>query len=340
MLAAAAASSLGSGAGASETVMESETPAPDFDCPPVLLILFNRPRYAALVLDEVRRARPARLYLAVDGGRDPAKHPDDARLTQACRDLAAAVDWPCEVVTRFSETNQGCGRGPSNAISWFFSREEAGIILEDDCVPGATFFRFCAEMLARYADVPEVMHISGNNFAASHAGKVYGGRSYGFTRYAQVWGWATWARAWRAFDYEVAGIREADPAVFRAAGIDRLRQVAHHRRVMSVLGRHRHDVWDYQWQYAVMKQRGLCVSPAVNQVTNIGTGDDATHTGDLVSVESRPLPFPLVHPPAPAESAAINRLYAVNMLGSPWRYRGKALKRWARGLVGIRKGEK
>lgn len=340
MLAASDAALVDSGDGAPEIAMESEPHAPAFDCPPVLLILFNRPRYATRVLDQVRRARPARLYLAVDGGRDPGKHPDDARLIRKCRDLTAAVDWPCEVSTRFSETNQGCGRGPSNAITWFFSQEKAGIILEDDCVPGATFFRYCAEMLERYADVPEVMHISGNNFAAAHAKKIYGGLSYGFTRYAQVWGWATWARAWEAFDYDVACIRDADPAIFRAAGIDRLRQAAHHRRVLSVLGRHRHDVWDYQWQYAVMKRRGLCVSPAVNQVTNIGTGDDATHTGNLVSVESRALSFPLAHPPKAAESAEINRLYARSMLGSPWRYRGKALKRWMRGLVGIRKGEK
>lgn len=302
------------------------------------MILFNRPHLAARVLEKVRQARPARLYLAVDGPRDPARHPDDAELTEGCRALAGQVDWPCEVFTRFSEVNQGCGRGPSNAISWFFSREEAGIILEDDCVPGPTFFRFCAEMLERHAGNPAVMHVNGNNFAPPQARRIYEGHSYGFTRYAQAWGWASWARAWRAFDYQVAGIRGENPAVFRAAGIDRLRQQAHHRRVISVLGRHRHDVWDYQWQYAVMKRRGLCISPAVNQITNVGTGEDATHTGSQVNTAaSGTLAFPLVHPPSIAESASINRVYATNMLGAPGRYRKKALKRWLRGLMGIPK---
>jgi hypothetical protein len=320
--------------------MDTGTDAPSAPCPPVLMILFNRPHLAARVLEQVRRARPARLYLAVDGGRDATARPDDARLTRECRELAAQVDWPCEVATRFSEVNQGCGRGPSNAISWFFSREAAGIVLEDDCVPGPTFFRYCAEMLARHADDPRVMHVNGNNFAPAMARRIYGGHSYGFTRYAQAWGWASWARAWRAFDYEVAGIAAEDPAVFHAAGIDRLRQAAHHQRVISVLGRHRHDVWDYQWQYAVMKSGGLCVSPAVNQITNVGDGADATHTGaQATSAAAGKLVFPLVHPPVVAESAAINRVYADHMLGGPWRYRKKALKRWLRGLAGIRRDQ-
>ncbi|WP_367872608.1 nucleotide-diphospho-sugar transferase [Luteolibacter sp. Populi] len=302
------------------------------------MILFNRPDLAEQVFERVRQARPARLYLAVDGARD--SRPPDLDLTARCRALAEKVDWPCELKTRFSECNQGCGRGPSNAITWFFSHEKAGIILEDDCLPEATFFPFCAEMLAHYADDPAVMHINGNNFAPAHPERIYDGHSFGFARYAQAWGWASWARAWQHFDYEATGIREATAETFNVAGVESLRREAHRDRVVSTLEHHHHDVWDYQWQYAVMKRRGLCISPAVNQISNLGFGDDATHTTDSTSFVARAktgrLNFPLKYPPT-AESPAVNRLYANHMLGEVARYRKKAFKRWLRGLFGLNK---
>lgn len=308
------------------------------------MILFNRPELAEMVFAKVRLARPSRLYLAVDGPRDPARHPDDATLVRRCHALAEKVDWPCEVRTRFSEENQGCGPGPSNAISWLFSHEKSGIILEDDCVPEPSFFRYCADLLARYADDPEVMHINGNNFAPANPGRIYGTSSYGFTRYAQAWGWASWARAWKAFDYGVTGIRDESPEVFRAAGVDRHRMLGHRERVVSTLGHHHRDVWDYQWQHAVMKNRGLCISPAVNLISNHGFGEDATHTKEAFEGVTRAatsaMAFPLVPPPEKAESPAINRLYADHMLGDAARYRKKAFKRWIRGLFGIKKPSK
>ena len=322
-------------------IEKTATGSPVRACPPVLMIWFNRPALAAQVLERVRMARPARLYIAVDGARDATRHPKDAGLIRQCQELAATVDWPCEVKTRFSAENQGCGRGPSNAISWFFAQEENGIVLEDDCVPDESFFPFCAEILERYAADESVMHINGNNFAPENPRAIYGDSSFGFCRYAQAWGWASWARAWQHFDYDVAGIRTEGPEVFRVAGIDRHRQEAHRERVLSTLGEHHHDVWDYQWQYAVLKRGGLCVSPAVNLISNLGFGDDATHTKDPGSIvayaNTGRMRFPLKPPAEHKESEEVNRLYAGKMLGDAARYRKKALKRWIRGLFGINK---
>ena len=39
---------------------------------PVLLLVFNRPETAALVMEAIRAARPERLYVAADGPREGA----------------------------------------------------------------------------------------------------------------------------------------------------------------------------------------------------------------------------------------------------------------------------
>ena len=304
--------------------------------PPVLLVSFNRPHLSQQVFERIRAYRPERLYLAVDGPRDPATHPLDLAAVEECKAMAAAVDWPCQVFTRFPETNQGCGRGVSNAITWMLAQESYGIILEDDCVPEPTFFDYCAELLERYKDDSSVMHVSGNNFGGKGTAEACAPYSYAFTRYADLWGWGTWARAWKHFRYEIPPPEEVPKEDFVMEGVDRYRQYAQRDRVLST--RRKSSMWGYQWQYAVLKNRGLCAAPAVNQISNTGFGAEATHTtgqGSLhaANVPTVPLTFPLSHPSQLTVSPAYNRIYADNVLGNTGRYRKRYLKRWIRTLL-------
>src|SRR5262245_55441705 len=101
--------------------------------PPILLLVFNRPETTSRVFQAIRAVRPNKLYVAADGPRS-----DRAGEAERCvevRRIATAVDWPCEMRTLFREENLGCRRAVSGAITWFFEQEEAGIILEDDCLP-------------------------------------------------------------------------------------------------------------------------------------------------------------------------------------------------------------
>jgi hypothetical protein len=235
---------------------------------PVLLVVFNRAETTRQVIDAIRQARPRQLFVAADGPREGVD--GDGALCAAARSVATTVDWDCDVQTLFSEKNLGCGLGPSSAISWFFENVEAGIVLEDDCVPDLTFFRFCGELLEYYSAVPKIMQISGSNFLGE---TKRGDASYYFSRYPHCsGGWATWRRAWQSFDYE------AIPQEYRA-----------------------HGIWDWQWRLGFEKNGGLAAAPNVNLVTNIGFGRaDATHTTGMdhrcANLPRHPMLFPLIHP--------------------------------------------
>jgi len=59
------------------------------------------------------------------------------------------------------------------------------------------------------------------------------------------------------------------------------------------------DTWDYQLVYASLINSWLNVIPAVNLVTNIGFGPDATHTKSPTGFDNQPpgdLRYPLQHP--------------------------------------------
>ena len=262
---------------------------------PVLLLVFNRPDFTRMAIDALSRVRPPRLYIAADGPR-PAREAD-VELCRAVRECLESIPWPCEVFRLYSDTNLGSKRRVSSAITWFFEHEAEGIILEDDCHPGDTFFQFCGELLNRYREDERVMLISGDRGLQRDAPID---RSYYFSKYSLTWGWATWRRAWRHYDVHLATWEE-----FKSSG--RLRRKCFDDRecaywitkVERALSGDL-DAWDYQWMITCWMQGGLAVIPRCNLVKNVGFRDDATHTKDKLlgdySYDASPLAFPLNHP--------------------------------------------
>ena len=174
----------------------------------------------------------------------------------------------------YQPSNLGCKRGVGAAIDWFLAHEESGIILEDDCLPAADFFLFCAELLDRYRDTPEVMMIGGHNplgtWDAADA-------SYVFSRTAPIWGWATWRRAWARYD--AAMTRWGEP---EARALVRSRMPLTEYRITSQrfdsVCEGRRDTWDFGWALAILINGGVSVMPARNLIANIGFDSEATHT--------------------------------------------------------------
>ena len=241
---------------------------------PVLLLLFNRPHQTAQVFAAIRAARPARLYVAADGPRPD--HPDEAERCAQARKIATAVDWPCEVHTLFRDDNLGCKRAVSGALDWFFGKEEAGMVLEDDCLPHPDFFRFCDMLLVRYAEDERVSVITGDNF---QRGRRRGDASYYFSRYNHVWGWASWRRAWRLYDGELSFWPDwKDSAAWRERTPDAVERRYWEGIFDRVARGEIETAWDYPWTASLWYRGGLTATPNVNLVTNIGFGEDATHT--------------------------------------------------------------
>jgi len=262
---------------------------------PILFLIFNRPDTTKGVFEAIRKAKPPKLFVAADGPR-PDK-PSEWEKCQKVREIATAVDWDCEVKTLFRDSNLGCKVGVSRAIDWFFQHVEEGIILEDDCLPDQSFFSFCQELLEYYRNDTRIMHISGNNF---QSGQTRGCGSYYFSKYAHIWGWATWRRAWLFYDLAIKTL----PKFIQQRGIESVFQNAKVQKYwfnnLLAVFNGKKDTWDYQWNYSIWSQNGLCILPNANLVTNIGFGAGATHTKDEnlpqlhVSIEK--MRFPLNHP--------------------------------------------
>jgi hypothetical protein len=262
---------------------------------PIALIMFNRPETTRRVFAEIARAKPRKLFVIADGPR--ADHPADVEKCAATRAIINDVDWRCEVLTDYSEVNLGCKVRPSTGISWVLEQVEEAIFLEDDCLPHPTFFRYCAELLERYRDDERVMMISGDNF---QDGQSRTASSYYFSRYVHCWGWASWRRAWRHFDVELKLWPVLRETSWLLDILGDEESALYWRAIFDAVFEGRiNKAWDYQWLFACWAQNGLAITPDVNQVSNIGFGDDATHvaSNSMINLPVAEMEFPLRHPP-------------------------------------------
>jgi hypothetical protein len=255
-------------------------------------LFFNRPDHAAAVMSRVREARPPRVYAHVDG---PRQGRDDDKLnTEACHMLVRGIDWPCEVHMLFREQNMGLREGVGDALNWFFSREEYGIVLEDDCLPDSSFFPYCEELLLRYRNDERIMHITGSNVAEKHTAHL--GESYFFSRFSLVWGWAAWEKMSPALE----GLGEFDEAGCIRALIPGHMAQTYMTDKFRVTSRKENNSWAYAWFYSILKNDGLCIIPKINLIENVGVGDiDATNTRARLRhqlVRAGSMPSPLHHP--------------------------------------------
>ncbi len=283
---------------------------------PVAFIIFRRPDTTERVFETIRQAKPPKLLVVADGPR-PGK-PGEAEQCAAARAIVDRVDWDCEVLKNFSDTNLGCKRRVSSGLDWVFETVEEAIIIEDDCLPHPTFFRFCEELLQKYRDDERIMAIAGTNRLGKWKSDT---QSYHFANYGGIWGWASWRRAWRYYDVDMK--LWADPEIKQ-----RVRDVLAddyqfklRSKIFEATYAGQIDTWDYQWKFAMHIQSGVNIIPAVNLVSNIGFGGGATHTfaakSESAEIPTYAIDFPLKENPFVALDRDYDREFFKKVLDEP-----------------------
>lgn len=263
---------------------------------PVAFIIFNRPDTTERVFAEIAKAKPTKLLVVADGARE--NRVGELEKVAATRAIIDRVDWDCEVLTNYSDSNLGCKRRVSSGIDWVFEQVEECIILEDDCLPDPTFFRFCQELLEHYRNDQRIGMISGDNF---QFGNRRNDDSYYFSKYVHIWGWATWRDRWQSsYDVEL----KKWPAIRDGGWLEDMlgnkKEAANWKGIFERTYKGEIDTWDFQWVFANWLEGRINVMPNVNLISNIGFArDDATHTTENSEEANMPtysIDFPIKNP--------------------------------------------
>lgn len=262
---------------------------------PILFLVFNRPETTSIVFNEIKKIKPSKLYIAADGPRDFV--PNEIAKCNEVKEIVNQIDWPCEINTLFREKNLGCKMAVSVAITWFFDQVDSGIILEDDCLPDLSFFDYCSQLLLKYENYDEVMLIGGNNF---HKDPPDISASYYFSNYSHIWGWASWKRAWKNYDLDISDYSEVLNDTYYDTFFQSKNEKKYWLNVFENVAKGKINTWDYQWTYAIWKNRGKSITPVVNLIKNIGLEGSSTHLFIRDSfrddLKLSKMTFPIEHP--------------------------------------------
>lgn len=260
---------------------------------PVVFCVFSRLDTTKKVFEQIRKARPEKLYIVADSARDN-KLGEKEKVENVRKYIENNIDWPCEVEKNYAPHNMGCGRRISSGLTWVFEQEEKAIILEDDCVPDQTFFRYCQEMLDYYQDNEDIMMISGNNPMSSCYSIE---EPYVFSKIPFIWGWATWRRAWKYYDFDIESWpKKRNDPVWKSVFPQSAYWV--YTAEFDELHAHQFDTWDYQLMYAGILHNKVNLVPAKSHVFNIGFHEESTHTKNApkwMVQDVQPVCFPLKH---------------------------------------------
>lgn len=232
---------------------------------PVLVLAFNRADQVEKAMNAIREYKPEKLYLECDGPR--SNKPGDLQAVEETRKMMLSkVDWICDVKTLFRKDNYGCAKAVNDAINWFFSQEEWGIIIEDDVIVSQDFFKLCEDLLPRYEHEDCVMEISAEN----HFPNENNYDTYFYCQDFYCWGWASWARAWKRMDMKMSKWPSISIwFLIKKFGIFRGLMMWHY---WSNIYKHieTSTSWAVRWFFSILVNDGLCIIPGNNLAINIG----------------------------------------------------------------------
>lgn len=249
----------------------------------ILFLVFNRPELTRKVFESIRAAKPKRLYISADGPR-AGKDGEIVKCNEV-REIFSSIDWPCEIKTQYLNKNFGCKLGVLAGINWFFSHETEGIILEDDVLPSAEFFRFCDYGLEKYRYESRVGMISGCNLL----GGSIKSDEYLYSQLAQIWGWATWKRAWSQYSPDLVDWPSQKRINYLKTKFNK--KIAKYLiHIFNIHAQKNIDTWDTQWLYTFLFNGYLSVTPKANLTKNIGIS--GTHSS--IETKSHNIPYGLI----------------------------------------------
>lgn len=240
---------------------------------PIIFLIFRRPDLTALVFEAIREAKPTQLLIIADGPKDVI---DEVNLCNQTRALTENINWECKVLRNYSDYNMGSRLRVRTGLDWAFSQVSEAIILEDDCLPHHSFFRYCQELLNYYRYDERIWCVSGNNF---QDGQKRGDGSYYFSNYNHCWGWATWRRAWQQYDDRLSNWPTFKASRYLESILDSELEIHYWHEIFERLHNSPDPPnWDYGWTFTCWQNSGLTVLPNINLVSNLGFRSDATNT--------------------------------------------------------------
>ena len=261
---------------------------------PIVYICFNRPELTKRTFEYIKKIKPSKLFLIVDGPRKNNKQ--DTINCPRVKKIIQNINWKCKLYKNFSKDNLGLKNRVFSGLDWVFNNTNEAIILEDDCLPHKDFFFFCEAMLKKYKNSNKVKFITGNNFQIPKKTEIC--EDYYFSKYSHIWGWATWKKTWfevnRDDTFWKKKIFNSKFEMMKSS----TKEKKYWKKMYNEVLDNKLNSWAIYLLFSIWKNKGLTVTPKINLIKNLGLSS-GTNTKKLhikLDISNKSLNKPLKHP--------------------------------------------
>lgn len=238
---------------------------------PIAVFAYRRTIHLSRTLDALERCpefSQSPVFIFSDGPKNGAAKDD----VVAVRALIRARLRPNMQIVETPE-NRGLAASIIAGVSRLCDEFGRVIVIEDDLIVTPCALTWFNRALIAHAFSPNVFHINAYQHRVPEFWEMREGI---FTKFVGSWGWATWGRAWKQFDFDAIGWKSVrDNAQMRYAFDLNGSYPFSDMLISQMTGKS--DSWAIRWCWTIFKSDALALSPPKALVSNIGLDETATH---------------------------------------------------------------
>jgi GT2 family glycosyltransferase len=240
---------------------------------PIALFTYNRPHHTRQALESLSRCKrfeECKLFIYCDG----PKHPDQINNVIASQAVVQSFAEKLDADIIIQEKNIGLAHSVVSGVTDLCNRFGRVIVVEDDFVLSPDFVDYMLLALDKYEHEQTVYQVSGFLHNITHE-KTFDAF---FLPLTTTWGWGTWQRAWKLFDFNppdcVEKIKDND--IRRKFNLD---DMYPYSDMLENRLAGKNDSWGILWWWAVFNAQGLVLYPRKSLVWVGGFDNSGTHCG-------------------------------------------------------------
>ena len=240
----------------------------------VLILAYNRFDKFKRCIETLSKQGIKKIFLSIDGPKNKNDLKNQKKIKMFCKNN----EYGMKIIINQLDNNYGCRLGPLKGISWFFSKNQYGIILEDDVTLSKKCIEAFSYLLEKYSNNEEFLSITSFNELTNN--KIE-------SLYAMpIWrsgGWASWAHKWEShinFSNKIKSLNMWDlykllPKHFRSITTVKLVKASQLNFI---------DAWDYEFNFSHIVHKKNSLTLGSINCSVYGFDDTATHTVDIESI--------------------------------------------------------
>lgn len=231
----------------------------------IAVLAYNRPKHFKKVLDNIIKEKIKSLNVYLDGPKNENVKKKQLKIINHIKNLNKRIDINLIRQTK----NNGLAFSVLNAVNSELKKNEAMILIEDDCVPQKGFFDYMFKSLRKYKHNLKVKSVcSYNNLNTLNYNTCF------FLKRFNPWGWATWKNRWTKFNPKL------EEVIIQLNSVGKTNKLPIDLKLYcknKSLINGNQDIWSLSWTLFHYLEDAIILYPPKSLINNIGFDGSGVH---------------------------------------------------------------